>query len=597
MTAPAFAEGNRGALLIGTGRYDHPELADLLSPAEDCNQLAEVLRDPEIGAFEVQQLVDADLSILMRSMEQFFGSAQPNDVRLLYFSCHGIVNHRGDQFHFAVRATDPEWPAHSSIAASFVHGLMESCRARSIIVILDCCYSGRFLPGAKGGGGPDGFAEALAGHGRVVITAGTRTQEAYEGDHPDESTPAPSRFTGPLIHGLRTGAADLDGDGVVTVRELYDYVCERLHEEGVRQNPRMGGEMQYDIALTRVKQKRRRAPRRAPRPASPQHGPDLPWQTSAASDQACQPVSHDGILIVQERYLLHVIDAKTRRRLRPIGLKYPGRPVFHTGTTYFPGRGGRLQAVDLRTGRPRPCHPLKVENGRLAIADSILYAQSSDGRLHAIDLTTGDYRWPALDLSRTMATGPIGTTPDQVFVAGENQTCLIAVNASSGHVDWVRKGDVPLSGLTVTEYGLHTFEAADGSPSQITALDPESGETLWRHELRANLATAPAAVGGTLVFGDMDCRLFALDGTTGASKWKQPRKTEGRLLTRPVAADDVLYTGDRSARLTSWRLKDGRKLRTHDILLSEDLEGVPSVGEGTLYLTDSHGNLHGLPAA
>lgn len=38
MTAPVFAAGNRGALLIGTGTYDNgrPDLPDLLSPAVDC---------------------------------------------------------------------------------------------------------------------------------------------------------------------------------------------------------------------------------------------------------------------------------------------------------------------------------------------------------------------------------------------------------------------------------------------------------------------------------------------------------------------------------------------------------------------------------
>ncbi|MER5529532.1 hypothetical protein ABT075_33945 [Streptomyces sp. NPDC002677] len=40
MTAPAFTEGHRGALLIGTGRYDHPQLGALHSPAADCAQLA-----------------------------------------------------------------------------------------------------------------------------------------------------------------------------------------------------------------------------------------------------------------------------------------------------------------------------------------------------------------------------------------------------------------------------------------------------------------------------------------------------------------------------------------------------------------------------
>ncbi|MEX3103460.1 MULTISPECIES: PQQ-binding-like beta-propeller repeat protein [unclassified Streptomyces] len=595
MTAPAFPEGSRGALLIGTGKYDHPELADLLSPAEDCSRLSTVLRDPEVGAFEVQQLVDADQSILMRAMEQFFGSALRNDVRLLYLSCHGIVNDRDGKLHFAVRATDPEWPAYSSIAASFVHDLMETCRARSIIVILDCCYSGRFLPGAKGSTGPDGFTDALAGHGRVIITAGNRTQRAYEGDHTDRTTPAPSRFTGPLVEGLRTGAADLNGDGIITVRELYDYVCERLHEEGVEQNPRMGGEMQYDIALARVKPKPRRTPRKSPRPAPPRRSTDLPWTTLAASGQACQPVSHHGTVIVQERYRLHVIDTETRRRLCSVSLKYPGPPAFYAGAVYFPGVGGRLQAVDLRTGRQRPCRPLKIGGGPLAVADSVLYAHTSEGRLHAVDLRTGDDCWTPLDLPEVTASGPLRVAFGQVLLTGKASMRLMAIDASSGQVEWSHDGDEPLSpSWTVTPPGLHLFAPSDNTPAHITTLDRRTGKVLWRRELRADVVAASPPADGLLVFGDTEHRLFVLDASTGSPTWKQARKTEGRLITRPIAVGSILYTADRSARLTSWRLRDGRKLRTHDVLLSEDHQGAPAADERALYITDSQGNLHGL---
>jgi outer membrane protein assembly factor BamB len=601
MTAPAFTEGHRGALLIGAGAYDHPDLADLLSPAVDCAQLAEVLRDREIGGFEVHDLVDADIATQMRAIEQFFAQAQPQDVRLLYLSCHGIVNPRDGKLHFATGATDPAWPGSSSISASFVHDQMEACWARSIVVVLDCCYSGRFLPGAKGEDGPAGFERALAGRGRVIITAGTRTQRTYEGEHPDPAAPALSRFTGPFVEGLRTGAADLDGDGLITVRELYEYVCGRLHAEGVEQNPLMGYEVQNDIALARVKPKPKPKRSRAPRPAPPPARSDLPWRTVAALGAAHQPVLTDGLLLMHEKYQVHVIDAETRRRILLVPLKHPGRPAFHGSTAYFPDRGRWLRAVDLRTGRPRRSPRLQVGEGVLGVCGDVLYAPGSDDRLHAVDLVTGQERHPRLPLrGRPVVQAPQVAGGSVLVMAGGGTGHIIAVDPVTGVPAWCYEAEEPLSGgWAVTEQGVHVVERAEGTPGQIVTLDPATGETLWTYRLTAELAAAPAAADGLVVLGDVALRLIALDARTGDKAWqdgaKEPR-TEGRLLTRPAVGGGTLYAADRAGRLTAWRLRDGRRLNSRDLLLSRDFHGSPAYGDGAMYVTDSHGYLHALPA-
>ena len=597
----AFAEGHRGALLIGTGLYDHPDLDTLRSPVVDCAGLAEVLRDKEIGGFEVQELVNADLTTLKRAMEEFFGrQAEPDDVRLLYLSCHGIINPRNGNLHFAVGTTDPEWPASTSIEASFVRGLIEDCWARSIVVILDCCFSGRFLPGAKGGDGLAGFQEALKGRGRVVITAGNRTQQAYEGDHIDPAAPAPSRFTRPLIDGLRTGNADLDGDGLIAVRELYDYVCRRLHEEGVEQNPRFGGEMQNDIPLARVKPKpkpKQRRERRVPRPAVSEGPPRQPWQAPAALGPACQPVLSDEVLVVREKRRLWVIDAATHDRHPMIELKYPGDPAFHGGTVYFTGKDGRLQAKDLRKGRPRECRRLTVDSGRLWVRNDVLYAQTPLGHLHAVDLVTGDDLWPPLplhDLTLTQAPEAAGY---HLIVKGTDQSGadqVAVVDAARGRLKWIYATKGPLSPeWAVTEQGVHLLRPAESGPNQLITLDPTADTTLWTRDLPAEPVAAPVAAEGLLVLGDKDHRLTARDTSTGETRWE--KRTRGRLLTRPVVQDGTLYTADRAGLLTAWRLRDGRRLRSHEILVGEDAEGCPAVAPGMLYVTDFRGDLHGLP--
>jgi molecular chaperone DnaJ len=242
--------GSREALLIATGTYDNPTLSKLRSPARDSEGLAEVLRDPAIGGYRVERVLDAPSYAVTRALERFFRDRGRDDLLLLHLSCHGIKDDDG-RLHFAARDTDKDLPASTAVPAAFLHDQMARCRARTVVVLLDCCYSGAFLPGTRGDGHVH-VRDELAGHGRAVLTATNRTEYAWEGERVEAVAPQPSRFTGALIEGLRTGAADLDGDGRVTVTELYEYVYERLRGEGVRQTPRMWADLEYQVVIARV---------------------------------------------------------------------------------------------------------------------------------------------------------------------------------------------------------------------------------------------------------------------------------------------------------------------------------------------------------
>ncbi|MFD9485229.1 DNA translocase FtsK [Streptomyces sp. NPDC059991] len=241
---------SRNALLIATGDYENPALKQLRSPARDAAGLAEVLQDPDIGAFDVTQVIDRPQYEVNRFLEDFFLDRSRDDLLVLHFSCHGIKDDNG-RLYFAVKDTDRRLLASTAVSAAFVHDQIRRCRAKSIIVLLDCCYSGAFLPGVKGDLAVH-VEEELAGHGRAVLTATNRTEYAWEGDHLAEMMPEPSRFTGAIIDGLRTGDADLDQDGLVSVHELYDYVYERVLSAGGKQRPQMWAELEYRVAIART---------------------------------------------------------------------------------------------------------------------------------------------------------------------------------------------------------------------------------------------------------------------------------------------------------------------------------------------------------
>jgi hypothetical protein len=80
-----------------------------------------------------------------------------------------------------------------------------------------------------------GMVSALQGYGRFVLTASDATQFAWEGDKIIGETDN-SLFTHFLVKGLE-GEADRDGDGKITVDELYDYAFDQISKVTPKQTP------------------------------------------------------------------------------------------------------------------------------------------------------------------------------------------------------------------------------------------------------------------------------------------------------------------------------------------------------------------------
>jgi len=249
----------RDALIIATGGYEHEGLRDLRSAAADARALAGVLGDPGIGGFEVDVLRDGSAHEVRSRIEDFFADRRPSDVLLLHLSCHGLKGEAGD-LYFTARDTRPQRLASTAISADFVQQCLRMSRSRCIVVLLDCCYGGAFAKGVRvrAGGDIPVMDSFPTGRGRAVITASSAMEFAFEGDElADDHEPTPSVFTSALVEGLRTGEADLDGDGLVALDELYDYVFDRVRERNPAQTPTKSIEMSGDLYLARSRRRAR----------------------------------------------------------------------------------------------------------------------------------------------------------------------------------------------------------------------------------------------------------------------------------------------------------------------------------------------------
>jgi hypothetical protein len=230
--------GRRQALLIATSSYSDPDLSQLRAPGRDAGELAEVLRDPRIGGFEVHTELNPLYGELLEKIEDFCANRHPNDQLLVYLSCHGVLDANG-RLYYAATNTQRRKLAATAVAASWLNERLEDCRARRQIIILDCCHSGAFARDAKGDTSLDLQQRFQPrGRGRVVLTASRSTEYAFEGGQAVGGSLV-SVFTHTIITGLRTGDADRDEDGLITVSDLYHYVYDNVRAVEPRQTPEL----------------------------------------------------------------------------------------------------------------------------------------------------------------------------------------------------------------------------------------------------------------------------------------------------------------------------------------------------------------------
>jgi hypothetical protein len=228
------------ALLVANSTFpaDRYNLPDLEGPRNDSALLRDALCDGEVGLFasdNVRLVTERTMAEVLSEAEDVLVSATQRDTLLLYYSGHGLLDQAGELF-LCTRDTRSDRLRSTAVKASDLRGMMDQSAAGTMVVVLDCCHSGRF----KGGDIP----ATLAGRGRFVV-ASSRSGELANDSHVRNHA---SLFTHHLVEGIMYGAEDHDGDGIVTLSELYDYVHAALGAGG-RQVPQKRFEGDGDVAL------------------------------------------------------------------------------------------------------------------------------------------------------------------------------------------------------------------------------------------------------------------------------------------------------------------------------------------------------------
>jgi Caspase domain len=203
--------GQRRALLIGVSRYQTESLHYLHSVTQDVQLLAEVLTDSSIGHFDsMRTLLDPMHAEAKDGLTRFLHSCGSNDLALIYVSGHMNVSENGD-LRILTTDSDPINAPDYALSGSSILWAMNNSPASQIVLILDGCHPRSYF-GSIDIASPS--VTRLSSQTRVVIAAGSKTPRWNDIE---------GSFGSAFARGLKTGLADIDGDGTVKVLEAYEF--------------------------------------------------------------------------------------------------------------------------------------------------------------------------------------------------------------------------------------------------------------------------------------------------------------------------------------------------------------------------------------
>nr|WP_239382422.1 caspase family protein [Frankia sp. CIT1] len=209
-------------LLVGTGKHQPgSRLPDVPAVTATVADLARALVDscgvPETG---VQTLIDpSDPLVFDRMLTE--AAQQASDVLVLYYVGHGLLDDDGGLYLATSASTDLTQPPAAYFQAlpyRQIRDTLSDSRARTVVVVLDCCFSGRAST-AVVTGSDDVYATGV--RHSYLLTAATRDEAALALPGQPHTV-----FTGALLDLLTSG--DPTGPPWLTLDHAYRYLTRTL---------------------------------------------------------------------------------------------------------------------------------------------------------------------------------------------------------------------------------------------------------------------------------------------------------------------------------------------------------------------------------
>jgi outer membrane protein assembly factor BamB len=183
-------------------------------------------------------------------------------------------------------------------------------------------------------------------------------------------------------------------------------------------------------------------------------------------------------------------------------------------------------------------------SGNPAVANDRLYVPLEDGRILAVDMTTGDPAWEA-----KLGGAPTGIEADgERLYVGSRDDNLYCLSARDGRERWRWPCGGDVVGTPLVDRTRVYFAALD---NMLRALNKNSGKQQWRCPLPLRPASGPIPVGDVLVASGLSTRLFACARGDGKAAGEYSGGETALLLGPPYLAPAVPSVDATGATMTT----------------------------------------------
>lgn len=286
------------------------------------------------------------------------------------------------------------------------------------------------------------------------------------------------------------------------------------------------------------------------------------------------------------------IDAATGARTRlALSLPYADADYYTAGAACRDdivaavSENGWLRVYDWTEGLLWQTNLKTHVYGAPLITEGKLYVVGLDGRLLAYTLKKGRELWryvsPLENLLRTPVDSAVANG-DGVIYAGIDNGAIVAIDKSSGEVQWENTVSVPAGSNSIanildvtTPVTANDLVCASAYQGGVACFSASDGERQWHYAMSAVARVSPDAAGNRLFTTDDNGVLYALDLATGALLW---RNKKAEVDTTPLLMGDILVAGNRWGEIVAFHADSGAKATTFNLIAQDVIHVAPLPG-------------------
>jgi outer membrane protein assembly factor BamB len=268
------------------------------------------------------------------------------------------------------------------------------------------------------------------------------------------------------------------------------------------------------------------------------------------------------------------------------GIGFEATPIIAENTIFIGDPDGRVFAIDFTSGQEK--WRVKLDTGFVAAAtyhEQIIYLGDYDGLLHALDATTGKELWT---FKTEMEISASPTFIDDNLLVTSQDGVLYCLNRKSGELIWkYTTGDQLRCGASLA--GTRTY--LGGCDGKLHVVDVTLGTAVGEPiPLDGPTGSTPSVLGSLVFVPTHGGRLFAFDAMSGKEKWQfHDPKVAQEFQNNVAVADGIVVAASRNKHVIALDAQTGKVL--WDIVLRKRADSSPVIAGSSVVVAAADGRL------